>query len=107
MCHQSNQQARETTTILAGQADIVHSVAMDAKEELTSVRQNLNQEAKEIQNILASQVGMPQNIVAINIVNSFFIYNFIYIFIVNYCYFVEIVFYLENHTNQSFYISPF
>ena len=50
--HQSNQQARETTTILAGQADIVHSVAMDAKEELTSVRQNLNQEAKEIQNIL-------------------------------------------------------
>lgn len=51
--HQSNTQARETTTLLAGQADIVHSVATEAKEELTDIRQSLSQEAESLKNILA------------------------------------------------------
>ncbi len=56
--HQSNQQAQETTTVLAGQADIVHSVSTEAKEDLAMLRQNLAQEVTNIQKLLATFDGV-------------------------------------------------
>ncbi len=60
--HQSNAQAHETTTVLAGQADIVHSVATEAKEELTDIRQSLNKEAESLKHILTCFESARQEI---------------------------------------------